>query len=71
MLNFNSVANTRVKQFLNKDTATRKDKEAIKTFFIVLKAENLSKARLAALVKGSKNLTYLIDSLSQDYLRSK
>ena len=69
MINFNSVANTRVKQYLLRNN-NNQDKIAIKSFFIILKAEGLSKARLAALVKGSKNISYLIDSLSQDYLRS-
>lgn len=71
MLNFNTTANVRIKQFLNKGTATHKDKEGIKAFFIVLRTQSLSKARTAALIKGSKNINYLIDSLSQDYLRSK
>lgn len=69
MLNFRTAANTRVKQYLLRNPDS-KDKKAIKTFFSILKTEGLSKARITALIKGSKNLSYLIDSLSQDYLRS-
>ena len=68
-MNFKTVANVRVKQYLLRNSNVA-DKKAIKSFFIVLKTEGLNKARITALVKGSKNLTYLIDSLSQDYLRS-
>lgn len=69
MIKFNIYANKRVKEYLHRN-ANSQDKKAIKSFFLTLKAEGLSKARLAALVKGSKNIAYLIDSLSQDYLRS-
>ena len=68
-MSFKTVANIRVKQYLLRNSNVA-DKKAIKSFFIVLKTEGLNKARITALVKGSKNLTYLIDSLSQDYLRS-
>ena len=69
-MSFKTVANVRVKQYLLRNSNVA-DKKAIKTFFITLKSQGLSKARLAAIVKGSKNIAYLIDSLSQDYLRSK
>ena len=68
-MSFKTIANVRVKQYLLRNSNVA-DKKAIKSFFIVLKTEGLNKARITALVKGSKNLTYLIDSLSQDYLRS-
>ena len=68
-MSFKTVANVRVKQYLLRNSNVA-DKKAIKSFFIVLKTEGLNKARITALVKGSKNLSYLIDSLSQDYLRS-
>lgn len=68
-MSFKTVANVRVKQYLLRNSNVA-DKKAIKSFFIVLKTEGLNKARITALIKGSKNLTYLIDSLSQDYLRS-
>lgn len=69
MLDFRVHANIRVKQYLLRNS-TQQDKKAIKSFFIILKSQGLSKARIAALIKGSKNLAYLIDNLSQDYLRS-
>lgn len=68
-MSFKTVANVRVKQYLHRNSNVA-DKKAIKSFFIVLKTKGLNKARIIALVKGSKNLSYLIDSLSQDYLRS-
>lgn len=70
MVNFRTVANLRVKQYLHRNNIAQ-DKRAIKVFFISLRNEGLNKARIAALIKGSKNISYLIDSLSQDYLRSK
>lgn len=69
MLNFRESANTRVKQYLLRNSSLQ-DKKAIKAFFATIKSDGLTKARLTALVKGSKNISYLIDSLSQDYLRS-
>lgn len=70
MLNFNTVANIRVKQYLLRNSSSM-DKKAIKTFFAVLRTQGLAKARITALVKGNKSVSYLIDSLSQDYLRSQ
>ena len=69
-MSFKTTANLRVKQYLHRNSNIQ-DKKAIKTFFITLKSQGLSKARIAALIKGSKNISYLIDSLSQDYLRSQ
>lgn len=69
-MDFKAIANIRVKQYLLRNS-TQQDKKAIKAFFITLRTQGLNKARIAAIVKGSKNLFYLIDSLSQDYLRSK
>lgn len=66
MINFNITANVRVKQYLMRNSSVQ-DKRAIKTFFITLKKDGITKARITALIKGSKNLSYLIDSLSQDY----
>ena len=70
MIDFRSCANLRVKQYLRHNSSTQ-NKKAIKAFFTVLRTQGLSKARIAALIKGSKHINYLIDSLSQDYIRSK
>lgn len=69
MLNFRETANTRVKQYLLRNSSN-KDKKAIKAFFSTLRAEGLTKARMTAYVKGTKNLSYLIESLSSDYCRA-
>ena len=69
MINFREAANIRVKQYLLRNSSN-KDKRAIKAFFAVLKAEGLTKARMTALVKGSKSIAYLIESLSSDYCRA-
>lgn len=69
MLNFKTKANIRVKQYLLRNSSIQ-DKKAIKVFFVTLRSQGLNKARMTALVKGSKNLSYLIDTLSQDYIRS-
>jgi site-specific recombinase XerD len=69
MINFKTNANLRVKQYLHRNS-TLQDKKAIRAFFTVLKKDGLSKARMTALIKGSKNLSYLIDSLSQDWVVS-
>lgn len=67
MSNFKIVANTRVKQYLHTNSNNR-DKRAIKDFFINLKTKGLYAARRTALIRGSVNLVYLIDALSQDYV---
>lgn len=69
MINFRTTANIRVKQYLLRNSNLQ-DKKAIKVFFVTLRSQGLNKARMTALVKGSKNLSYLIDTLSQDYIRS-
>ena len=66
MSDFRVNANVRVKQYLQHNNSLQ-DKKAIKAFFIILKTEDLAKARRTALVKGSKNINYLIDNLSQMY----
>ena len=67
MFNFRTNANIRVKQYLHHNNTT-KDKKAIKGFFVDLKVKGLYAARRTALIRGSNNLVYLIDSLSQDYV---
>jgi hypothetical protein len=67
MLNFRTNANLRVKQYLHSNDSI-KDKRAIKGFFADLKAKGLYAARRTALIRGSVNLVYLIDALSQDYI---
>ena len=67
MINFNTIANVRVKQYLHHNS-TAQDKRAIKSFFIDLRNKGLYAARRTALVRGSSSLVYLIDSLSQDYV---
>lgn len=67
MLDFNVHANLRVKQYLRHNTAAQ-DKKAIKGFFEDLKSKGLYSARRTALIRGSKSLVYLIDSISQDYV---
>lgn len=69
MIEFNVYANKRVKEYLHRN-ANSQDKRAIKAFFLTLKKENLSKARMVALVKGSINIRYLIDNLCWDYSRA-
>ena len=69
MLNFNSVANIRVKQYLHHNSNSQ-DKRAIKGFFEDLKNKGLYAARRTALVRSSNSLVYLIDALSQDYVSS-
>lgn len=69
MIEFNVYANKRVKEYLHRNDNPQ-DKRAIKAFFTVLKKEGLSKARMTALVKGSKNINYLIDNLCWDYSRA-
>lgn len=69
MIEFNTYANRRVKEYLRRNSSTQ-DKRAIKAFFLTLKKEDLSKARMVALIKGSKNIRYLIDNLCWDYSRA-
>lgn len=69
MIEFNVYANKRVKEYLHHNDNSQ-DKRAIKAFFLTLKKEGLSKARMVALVKGSKNINYLIDNLCWDYSRA-
>lgn len=69
MIDFRTVANIRVKQYLLRNSNIQ-DKKAIKAFFVTLKNEGLNKARMTALVKGSKSISYLIESLSSDYCRA-
>lgn len=69
MTSFKTAANTRVKQYLHYNS-TVQDKKAIKAFFADLKTKGLYAARRTALVRGSKNIVYLIDTLSQDYVNS-
>lgn len=69
MINFRAVANLRVKQYLHANSNTR-DKKAIKGFFKDLKNKGLYAARRTALIRGTKDLVYLIDSISQDYVSS-
>ena len=67
MIDFRYCANIRVKQYLRYN-ANFQDKKAIKSFFEDLKTKGLYAARRTALIRGSNNLVYLIDSLSQDYI---
>ena len=69
MIEFNVHANRRVKEYLRHNN-TNQNKKAIKAFFATLKSEDISKARMVALVKGSKDICYLIDSLCADYCRA-
>ena len=69
MVNFNINANIRVKQYLRNNNIIQ-DKKAIKGFFEDLKNKGLYAARRTALVRGSKNLCFLIDTLSQEYVNS-
>ena len=69
MFDFCTCANIRVKQYLHHNSDNR-DKRAIKDFFINLKIKGLYAARRTALVRGSNDLVYLIDALSQDYINS-
>lgn len=67
MFNFNINANLRVKQYLHNNSSMQ-DKKAIKGFFEDLKNKGLYAARRTALIRGSKDLVYLIDTLSQEYV---
>lgn len=69
MVDFKTVANIRVKAYL-RHNSTARNKKAIKAFFTVLKKEGLTKARMVALVKGSRDISYLIEGLSADYCRA-
>jgi hypothetical protein len=69
MINFKTAANTRVKQYLHRNN-TVQDKKAIKGFFEDLKNKGLYAARRTALIRGSKDLVFLIDTLSQEYINS-
>lgn len=69
MVNFKYTANIRVKQYLHHSNAVQ-DKKAIKGFFIDLRTKGLYAARRTALVRGTKNLSYLVDALSQEYINS-
>lgn len=69
MIEFNVYANRRVKEYLHRNSNVQ-DKRAIKAFFATLKKDGLSRARMVALIKGSKNINYLIDNLCWDYSRA-
>lgn len=69
MIDFRSCANIRVKSYL-RHNSTKQNKRAIKAFFAVLKTEGLTKARMVALIKGSKDICYLIEGLCADYCRA-
>lgn len=69
MIEFNVHANIRVKQYL-RHNSNMQNRRAIKAFFQTLKTDGISKARMVALVKGSKDICYLIDSLCADYCRA-
>jgi len=69
MINFNITANIRVKQYLHRNNSVQ-DRRAIKNFFEDLKNKGLYAARRTALIRGSKDLVFLIDTLSQEYINS-
>ena len=69
MINFNITANIRVKQYLHRNSSVQ-DRRAIKSFFEDLKNKGLYAARRTALIRGTKNLSYLVDTLSQEYVNS-
>ena len=69
MIDFKTAANIRVKAYL-RHNSTARNKKAIKAFFTVLRREGLTKARMTALIKGSKDICYLIEGLSVDYYRA-
>ena len=69
MIDFRYCANIRVKQYLRHNSSKR-NKKAIKAFFTTLKKEGLSKARMVALIKGSRDICYLIEGLCADYCRA-
>lgn len=69
MVDFKTVANIRVKAYLRHNSTVR-NKKAIKAFFATLKNEDISKARMVALIKGSKDICYLIEGLCADYCRA-
>lgn len=69
MIEFNVYANKRVKEYLHHNSSMQ-NRRAIKAFFQTLKTEGISKARMVALVKGSKDICYLIEGLCADYCRA-